>query len=67
EIEVARRNGRLHLTVRDDGPGIAAGARDGIGLSNTRARLQQQYGARHSFALASNRDGGTTVSLEIPA
>ncbi|HYI08250.1 MAG TPA: sensor histidine kinase, partial [Thermoanaerobaculia bacterium] len=63
----ARRNGRLQLTVRDDGPGVAAGARDGIGLSNTRARLQQQYGARHTFSLASNRDGGTIASLEIPA
>jgi LytS/YehU family sensor histidine kinase len=67
EIAAARRNGRLQLTVRDDGPGVAAGARDGIGLSNTRARLQQQYGARHTFALASHGDGGTVVSLEIPA
>jgi LytS/YehU family sensor histidine kinase len=67
EIAAVRRNGRLRLTVRDDGPGVAAGARDGIGLSNTRARLEQQYGARHAFALASDRGGGTVVSLEIPA
>jgi LytS/YehU family sensor histidine kinase len=67
EIAAARRNGRLQLTVRDDGPGLAADARDGIGLSNTRARLQQQYGTRHTFSLASHRDGGTIVSLEIPA
>jgi two-component system LytT family sensor kinase len=67
EIAAKRRNGRLQLTVRDDGAGVPEGARDGIGLSNTRARLQQQYGSRHSFALASPRDGGTIVTLEIPA
>jgi two-component system LytT family sensor kinase len=67
DVVAARRNGRLQLTVRDDGPGVAAGARDGIGLSNTRARLQEQYGARHTFALASDGDRGTIVSLEIPA
>ena len=67
EIAAERRSGRLQLTVRDDGPGVAAGARDGIGLSNTRARLQQQYGAHHSFVLASPKDGGTIATVEIPA
>lgn len=67
EIAAARRDGRLRLSVRDDGPGVAAEARDGIGLSNTRARLQQQYGARHSFTLTSDGESGTVVSLEIPA
>jgi signal transduction histidine kinase len=27
------------LTVRDDGPGLAPGWREGVGLSNTRRRL----------------------------
>ncbi|RZL39884.1 MAG: hypothetical protein EOP35_02510 [Rubrivivax sp.] len=36
----ARRDGaRLQLTVRDDGPGLAPGWREGVGLSNTRRRL----------------------------
>jgi signal transduction histidine kinase len=36
----ARRDGtRLVLTVRDDGPGLAPGWCEGVGLSNTRRRL----------------------------
>jgi len=38
----ARRDGdRLVLTVRDDGPGLAPGWTDGVGLANTRRRLAQ--------------------------
>ncbi|MFN3303424.1 MAG: sensor histidine kinase [Roseateles sp.] len=33
--------GRLVLTVRDDGPGLAPGWTEGVGLSNTRRRLLQ--------------------------
>ena len=37
---VARREGdRVVVTVRDDGPGLAPGWADGVGLSNTRRRL----------------------------
>lgn len=41
EIQVAaRREGdRVVVTVRDDGPGLAPGCSDGVGLSNTRRRL----------------------------
>ena len=67
EIAAARRNGGLHMSVRDDGPGLAPDARDGVGLSNTRARLQQLYGASHSFEIKSAEGGGAVVSLVIPA
>ncbi|NCT84334.1 MAG: hypothetical protein GXC94_14390 [Comamonadaceae bacterium] len=42
-IEVAARHDgqRLVLTVRDDGPGLAPGWAEGVGLSNTRRRLLQ--------------------------
>ncbi len=42
----AERSGQtLRLVVGDDGVGMRAGSVDGIGLSNTRARLRQLYGA----------------------
>jgi signal transduction histidine kinase len=42
-IDIAARHegGRLVLTVRDDGPGLAPGCADGVGLANTRRRLAQ--------------------------
>ena len=67
----ARRDGRLPATSksRDNGPGLARAARDtpqGIGLANTRARLQRLYGERQGFELhAAAMD--SSVSLRIPA
>jgi two-component system LytT family sensor kinase len=78
EIRARRHDGRLTLQVADDGPGIATnghGAIDGaaipvtgsgIGLANTRARLEQLYGAGHRFTLANAAEGGLVVTLEIP-
>ena len=79
EVRARKANGRLTLEVADDGPGIAAaagpGAIDpasiprsgsGIGLSNTRARLQQLYGTGHRFSLENAPAGGLVVTLEIP-
>jgi signal transduction histidine kinase len=39
EVAARREAGRLVLTVRDDGPGLAPGWTEGVGLSNTRRRL----------------------------
>jgi two-component system, LytTR family, sensor kinase len=70
EIDARRENGTLALSVRDDGRGLNAGAgaklKEGVGLSNTRARLHQLYGARASFRLSSAPEGGVLACLEIP-
>jgi ligand-binding sensor domain-containing protein len=69
-IEASRENGTLNLHVRDDGAGIPAagveGLREGIGLTNTRARLHQLYGDAHRFELSSHPEGGVDVELAIP-
>jgi two-component system LytT family sensor kinase len=69
-IEVRSRceNGRLKLEVRDNGVGLLPGRKieEGVGLSNTRARLKQLYGDRHRFALSEGPDGGLAVCLELP-
>jgi sensor histidine kinase YesM len=38
----------------------------GIGLSNTRARLEQMFGASYAFDIGDNPGGGTVVSMAIP-
>ncbi|MBD0370493.1 MAG: histidine kinase [Pyrinomonadaceae bacterium] len=70
EIGARRTNGTLSISVRDDGRGLISGAegmiKEGVGLSNTRARLSQLYGASARFELYSAPEGGTLASLLIP-
>ena len=66
-LRAQRADGFLRLEVRDNGPGLASaapGRPQGIGLANTRARLQRLYGDKQSFELRVN--DGLTVSLRIP-
>jgi len=54
EISIAavREGDRLHLAVRDNGPGLSGSSGGGgLGLANTRARLQELYGPSHRFEL----------------
>ncbi len=66
-IAARRNNGRLSITVIDDGEPPAESSRQtpGIGLANTRARLTKLYGQDFSFNLQPSGQG-TMVSLEIP-
>jgi LytS/YehU family sensor histidine kinase len=41
-------------------------ARLGLGLSNTRARLEQLYGARQQLVFGRSDQGGGTVTVTIP-
>ena len=72
EVRAWRDGDRLAITVTDDGVGVCAEDRtcptagNGVGLRNTRARLQQLYGTGHVFTLTSPRAGGTVARLEIP-
>jgi LytS/YehU family sensor histidine kinase len=70
EISAHRENGSLMLAVRDDGTGLPADWEActslGVGLANTRARLAQLYGARHTFTLANVPGGGLEVAIVIP-
>ena len=66
EVRAWERAGRLHLTVRDDGVGLGAQVREGLGLSITRARLRQLYGREQRFALAPVSAGGAVCTLSFP-
>jgi signal transduction histidine kinase len=66
-IRARRDGGYLVLEVRDTGPGMprdGAETSRGIGLTNTRLRLQQLYGERQKFDLL--EENGFVVNLRIP-
>jgi LytS/YehU family sensor histidine kinase len=67
-VIAARREGeQLIIEISDNGPGISAGGgRERIGLTNTRRRLAQLYGAGRHFELRSRAGGGATARLLIP-
>ena len=66
---MARRDSNhLTLVVRDDGAGVPATgpAREGVGLSSTRARLAQLYGPDHSFSIVRGAECGTVCTIRLP-
>jgi signal transduction histidine kinase len=61
EITARRVGTQLELSVRDSGAGLSRHGRpprDGVGLSNTKARLEQLYGAKAYMVELSNEPGG---------
>jgi two-component system, LytTR family, sensor kinase len=71
EVRVAasRSDGRLHLTVYNDGPLLdrdGCALKDGIGLSNLRTRLKLLYGADFDLRLENYGITGVQVSLALP-
>ena len=66
-----RRNDRLVLSVADDGPGfpdyvLTPVPGRGLGLANTRARLQALYGADGKLHVGKTESGGALVTLDLP-
>jgi two-component system LytT family sensor kinase len=70
EISAARLNGQIKLQVRDDGPGISEAQKaidlPGIGLRNTRSRLEKLYGRAHVFDISTPVGGGLQVTITLP-
>jgi two-component system, LytTR family, sensor kinase len=70
-VDARHDNGRVHLSVTDNGPGLPEGwafeSHAGIGLSNTLERLRQLYGGdQQAFAIGGAPGGGVRVDLLLP-
>jgi two-component system LytT family sensor kinase len=66
-ISASLQESHLVLSVSDDGVGIRAGAVEtGVGLTNTRVRLERLYGADHRFILRAPEGGGVHVEIHLP-
>ena len=67
QIRIRRDGTMLRCDVLDDGRGLRAGHREGIGLTSTRERLRHLYGEQQSFSLQGAPMGrGVHVSMTMP-
>ena len=71
-LRIAARvqRGVLVMQLSDTGPGLGNGKSEhkssGVGLKNTRERLQQLYGDEQAFTLAPNQPSGLTITINFP-
>lgn len=65
-ISATRAGESLRLCVRDHGPGLAQTTTPGVGLDNTRARLEQLYGGQASLSLLPADGGGLRAEIALP-
>jgi hypothetical protein len=67
-VSVSRTDGHLALTVTDDGPGCPTPLlkEKGIGLTNTRNRLNRLYGAGATLSAENRAPRGVQVRMTLP-
>lgn len=69
QIGASRHGSDLEIRIQDDGPGLigsSSASGPGIGLSNTRARLQQLYGDRAHLTIGNAHPRGALVTVVLP-
>ena len=68
-IRADRAGDRLHISIEDNGPGPNGHQKsngNGVGLANTRARLEQFYGEFQLDIKKRDAKGGTIVTMKVP-
>ena len=69
-VRSSKNGGNLEILLRDDGPGRSPSpppsANFGVGLNNTRTRLQQMYGDAQRLDIRQPETGGFEVQITIP-
>jgi len=68
DIDIHAVNGTLYVSVTDNGKKdfYHIDFSTGIGLTNTKERLQNLYPGNHKFSVQPNRQQGVKVAIEIP-
>jgi signal transduction histidine kinase len=68
EVRAACMGTELSISILDDGIGISTEPtwREGIGLGNTRARLEKHYGEMQSLRYTNRSEGGLIVEIRLP-
>jgi two-component system, LytTR family, sensor kinase len=70
EIRARQLGETLELVVSDNGPGMPpsrlSSPGKGVGLANTRSRLERLYGANHQLRFSEPPGGGLMVTVTIP-
>ncbi|HKZ74616.1 MAG TPA: histidine kinase, partial [Steroidobacteraceae bacterium] len=67
DVRIQRAAKGLELTVRNSAAEAPEGAlKLGVGLGNTRERLETLYGAEHEFELTHEADGSVLARVRIP-
>jgi two-component system LytT family sensor kinase len=71
-VEGTREGDALVLRVINDAPGeptvivSSPTSRTGVGIKNTRARLEQLYGSRQRFSLEPSAERGVVAEVRLP-
>ncbi len=66
-VSAEQNDGKLALLVEDSGPGLSESFKEGVGIKNTRSRLQHIYGDNFEITFENKATSGLIVQLKIPA
>jgi signal transduction histidine kinase len=66
DIHARREGDDLLVEVRDNGTGFSGSTGAGVGLANTRSRLNALYGARARMTLTAGAPRGVTALIRLP-
>jgi two-component system LytT family sensor kinase len=66
EVAALESDGDVVLSVKDNGPGYHAVPDAGVGLTNTRMRLETLFGKTGQFRVVGAPDGGTIATVRFP-
>ena len=66
-ICIQRNADKMEIVISDNGPGFSQRpGHNGLGMTNTQARLERLYGDSQSFVAGNRPEGGAMVTMLIP-